>query len=565
MSGFKIHYYRATAKLPSRCSLWKFSVVVSSLNNPINLNPQINLNNLYLEATLNNVLFQGNTSAYFLYTPIAYGCVNEPFSYTVLAIDVNSLDSVVTEIINPITRLNACTDVISNIPLSNTTPPLSIPYNPIQTNNTTTIDHNGTINCMPFQAGVNALVTRTKEYRNGVLVGSVIRHSCIQIMNYANDTVQFTIDASSVSGGALVNDTIQACAEQILSFCYDVKAKDSMTSLQLEDHSFAHLENSTSIYSGQFTDSVRICTTWTPTSKDAVLKQSHVISHNVTCKPPGIVFRRSFPITINIWPPTQIINDTFICLGQSARLHAQNGGNYTWSVISGSGASLNCYNCDTVTATPNFTTKYEVVSAASAFCSNNRDTVTVGVWPSIKSKISIQASDTVITEGQITVFNSLGVNCSNPVYQWKINGANVPGADSNIFVFNNFIGVYTITCTVACSDTCVDSPLATSNSIDIVVTPVSTSVAGTINAYGYKVYPNPNKGEFTLAGKLPAGNIDIAITNRIGQVVYHTSWNEPVTGFVNRHMNAGMLADGMYILTIKTNDEASFIRVNVMK
>ena len=87
----------------------------------------------------------------------------------------------------------------------------------------------------------------------------------------------------------------------------------------------------------------------------------------------------AFTLTL-IDTPAININDTIICPATSAILSASGGINYSWSVISGDVNSLNSMTSNTVVATPDSTTTYEIsVTNLEGCISTTQVTVTVDV------------------------------------------------------------------------------------------------------------------------------------------------------------------------------------------
>ena len=58
------------------------------------------------------------------------------------------------------------------------------------------------------------------------------------------------------------------------------------------------------------------------------------------------------------------------------------------------------------------------------------------------------------------------------------------------------------------------------------------------------LYPNPNKGQFTLS--LPEEDCDITICNSLGQVVHHTTAKGLTT------LSLDNLSDGVYFVNVKS-------------
>ena len=140
--GYREWIYENTITLPSRCNSWKFYITEGARNNAITNLYQPGLQNMYVEAMLNNQYAQGNSSPYFTVKPVPYLCVNMPYNYNNGAVDPNN-DSMSFSIIQPKTSSAACGIIAgSDIGFTNTTSPpvtYNLTNNPLSTNNTFTI------------------------------------------------------------------------------------------------------------------------------------------------------------------------------------------------------------------------------------------------------------------------------------------------------------------------------------------------------------------------------------------------------------------------------------------
>ncbi|MBS1774307.1 MAG: gliding motility-associated C-terminal domain-containing protein [Bacteroidetes bacterium] len=379
LPGYQEWWYYYIYTLPFRCNNWKFSVAVSARNSTNNIPGGL----LYIETTFDNN-FQGNSSPYFSIKPIPYVCVNQPYSYNNGAIDPNG-DSLSTEVINPMDASGTCGPG-TNLTLTTQVPPLSIPNNPFQTNVTFTCNAaTGQMNFTAAQKGASVLTTRVKEYRNGVLIGWIMRDVQIQVLDCSSTGPTFNVDIASITGGSWASNRVNACVGQQLDYEFYLKHAQSKTILIIDDNHSLAIPAANITYTNQKKDSVRGHFTWTPTLADVGLKNFIVTAKDSTCEPPGIMLYYTFTVPIYTWAPTLAVPDTSVCPGETAYLTATGGGNYVWSVLPGGSpiTSLSCTNCTSPVATPLLATRYVVTSQASSFCPNNKDTVLVSVLPGL--------------------------------------------------------------------------------------------------------------------------------------------------------------------------------------
>jgi uncharacterized protein YjdB len=145
-----------------------------------------------------------------------------------------------------------------------------------------------------------------------------------------------------------------------------------------------------------------------------------------------------------------------------------------------------------------------------------------------------------------------------PTYQWLLNGTPVPGATSDTFITNTLANNDSVTCVATGTDLC---KLSTFNSFIVTVGNVG------IKALGQKaemaLFPNPNKGAFTIRGKignLSNGEVWIEIINSLGQVVYRK--NIPVSnGLINEQIQPdNIMSNGMYLLNLRSGTENTAFR-----
>lgn len=375
--GYREWWYSCIVQLPSRCRFWKFAIWISARNYSLNIPG----GNLYLETTFDNQNAQGNSSPYFSIKPVPYACINQPTTYNNGAIDPDS-DSLSTEILNPLTG-SSCTTPPTNLTLTGAlTPPLSIPTNPFQVNNTfATNAITGNLSFTPAVIGPGTVTVRTKEYRRGRLIGSIMRDVQVQVLACSAVVPTVTPVNGSIIGGDYSLNRFNGCAGQNLSFCYEIKSTDTGAILIADDNHNYSIPNATITYTQQASDSVIGCFSWTPTVADSGLRNLILTIKDSTCRPPGILLYQTFTLPIYIWPVTKALPDTTVCKNQTAYLGVTGGGGFQWTVLPGGSpiTSLNNPNSQYPIATPGLSTTYVVTSTVNPYCIRNKDTMTVNI------------------------------------------------------------------------------------------------------------------------------------------------------------------------------------------
>lgn len=384
--GYREWVYSGNVTLTTQCAGWRFFTCTNARNNAINNLVTPGSQTLYVEATLNNLVAQGNSSPFFANKPTPYVCTSTPLNYSNVAIDPNN-DSLVYDIIQPRTAsaaVAACPTTPSPIAFSNTTL-YNLSTNPLDCNNSFVF--NSTNGQMTFTASnqqVAALAVRVREYRNGILIGSIIRDIQVIVRNCINAIAipNFRLDTASISGGSWIGNRIENCGGNAMTFCISSKTSTPNAKIVISSNNAISAPGSSVSYTNQWSDSVRACFSWTPSALDTGLKAITFTIKDSTCTTPNTIpIIQTYIIPVYITPVTQIIKDTVLCFGSTIQLLSVGGSQFTWSVLPGGSplSSLSCTNCNNPIASPTVTTQYVVTSNLTSVCNINKDTVTVGV------------------------------------------------------------------------------------------------------------------------------------------------------------------------------------------
>lgn len=380
LPGYEEWWYSTIHTLDTACNSWKFAAWINARNGSNNLTG-VNGSNLYVETNFDNTVSNQNSSPYFSIKPIPYVCINQPYTYNNGAIDPNG-DSLVSTVINPMVG-GTCNGPTVNSGLNlNTTPPISFgtPLNPIQTNNQFSLNQQtGQMTFTATVLGPSTLTVLTREYRNGTLIGSIMRDIQVQVLECTTKPPNPVPDPV-IKGGANSNGIYQACTDQKIEFCFDVEAGEKDAVLILKDNLSQVIPNATMTYTNQRSDTVTACFSWTPTSADVGLHTFIVNATDSTCKPPGILLNYGFDFSIYVWGDTKAVPDDSICPRESAFLGVTGGDDYIWTVKAGGDPnSLSNPTIQNPVATPTTTTTYIVQSRANDYCPNSKDSVTITV------------------------------------------------------------------------------------------------------------------------------------------------------------------------------------------
>lgn len=557
--GVREYWYATTITLPQMCTNWKFSVhdVHRHHTNNIDQNTAY-----YMEANLytNNVnLPQPNTTPYFLSSGYMVVASNQVTTYNLGAIDIDG-DSLSYSVVST-KHSNGCGNAPTNATYVTENPTLQAPNNPLQCNNTFTIDNKtGTAKFTAAPAiGAGFVTFLIEEYRDGILIGSLLRDVSFTVAPNTIPQPAFVPDQSSLSGATFSSNRLNGCIDQQMSMCFDIKSNNTSARFILSDNHQAIIPGSQILYYNQNSDSVRGCMGWKPSLANAGLHTMIVDILDTSCVGNlGLLFNRQAIFEVFIAPPVKTNKDMIVCVNEPVQLTASGGwGTYNWQVLSGSPNSLSCTNCAMPIATPGVKTTYRV-SSSNGICAGDNyyaDTITIDVHNAVPTNptINITASPSgKIQPGTSVSFTANTTACNNPEYQWMKNGSVLTGASANTWTSQLLNDQDRITCQLTCADTCPKPRVQVSNIITV-LTDISVVKKQESNT---KIYPNPNDGSFIIETELDVTqSIKMEVLNTFGQTVYADKLNTR-----KQQINLRELAAGIYFLKIISQPETQSIQ-----
>jgi len=553
--GYQEWWYTRDVTLPSRCGKWTFAHTESARNGALK---NITADNLYVEATLNNEVAQGNSSAFFAVKPVVFLCINTPYTYTSGEMDVNG-DSLYFESITPMTSGADCGPASNETYFSG----YSLPSNPLATGGTfSTNSSTGQMSFTPNLYGTYSLAMRVSEYRyisgSWIKIGTVMRDMIVII---GGCTV--IPPSLAITGGA---SSFSACAATPLSFCFNIKGADTLSRLVVTDN--AALLGGSVTYTNALTDSVNGCFSWIPGPLDTGSRTLLVTVKDSICGPgTTIPVPSTFIIPVYVSPSTKILNDTnALCVGDSVMLAAIGGNGFVWDVLPGgsSSASLSCTTCRLTTARPTVTTTYTVHATGPMSC-KNRDTVTIVVraTPFVPVVSLVAAPNTGVSLGTTVTYTATVTKGGLlPVFEWFKNGTLIPGATSSVYVTNTVTPADVIKVLVHSDAPCVNPDTASASAVVLAV----DDLPG--NTQPIKLYPSPNNGSFSMVGNisgLTSNKAAIGIVNITGQLVY--SAVVPVSnGKINTQIALPKdIPAGIYTLRFTSGDQTYHLNFAIQR
>jgi hypothetical protein len=253
-------------------------------------------------------------------------------------------------------------------------------------------------------------------------------------------------------------------------------------------------------------------------------------------------------------------NDT-VCAGTPVIYHATasyGGANptFTWlknGAVVGTGATYSTIpaNNDVITC-----------RMSSDFPCRLEDTVSTDVKMTVEAAaapgVTITANPgTYIQPGRTVTLTANVTNGVNPSFQWVLGTQMLAGATTSTYTSNNFNNDDSVSVVVANNNTCGMTAAYRSVVMKVVTTGVGTVTASQSDI---RLMPNPNKGDFMLKGTTGSKDdqeMTVEVTDLLGQVVYKAKVMAR-GGVVNERIQiSNTLANGSYILSLRSETEQS--------
>lgn len=212
------------------------------------------------------------------------------------------------------------------------------------------------------------------------------------------------------------------------------------------------------------------CTSGSPaTSSPSVIVVSSSVNSALTISTTNTSICAGTQVTFTATPINGGTNPTYQWKKNGINISSAIGANYSTSTIS----NLDDFTCEMVSSSS--------CAVGGPAVSNN---ITMNVTQNVTASVSISTANTNICAGNsINFFATPASGLNNITYQWKLNGAVIPGALGQIFSTSNISDNDLISLTVSSTDNCVIGSPANSNVVSVTVNqPVTTSVQITSSA-----------------------------------------------------------------------------------
>ena len=232
----------------------------------------------------------------------------------------------------------------------------------------------------------------------------------------------------------------------------------------------------------------------------------------------------SMTVQIGFSPNNLSANSThsFLCAGQSATLSASAMTTYTWS---------NGLNTSSIVVSPTQSSTFAVAGTDASLCVHLA-TLSINVS---NPTLNISSSDSTICDGEAVQLTGSGVSS----YTWST-GGNGP----SISVSPSISMVYTATGTDA------NGCVASSPGFTLWVSPCVGTSEIEKDKLSVKVFPNPNKGEFSLQINDPIQEGQFELFSADGKLVFVQKVNQG-----NNKIKIEKLSPGIYFYSISNKQE----------
>ncbi|MFT6280502.1 MAG: gliding motility-associated-like protein [Salibacteraceae bacterium] len=357
--GVGLLVFQGTLNLPPGCDDWILSTTSCCRNAAItNISGSSN-NEMYFEAHLDNTAGLNNNSPSFSTIPQLFGCVGQTINFQQLAFDSDG-DSLVYTLVN---ALQSSGVSVTYVPGFSGINPFTVPL----TFNSQTGQITFTPNT-PQVAVVNVLI---EEYRNGVLIGSIMR----DIQFIIDDCTNTIPEISGIDGVPGVYD-ITTC--EGANVCFDILGSDVDAGQNVTLNYDNTIPGAVFTQGGTSTNPIgTFC--WSTNLGDQGTYSFTVFAEDDHCP---LVGQNSAVYTVNVIPnpndPVIASPDLIICAGETVLLTATttstSGSTYQWTPLNG----LSTPSSASTNATPTSTTSYTVELTYTDGCSS-QDFVTVTI------------------------------------------------------------------------------------------------------------------------------------------------------------------------------------------
>ncbi|MBN4081694.1 hypothetical protein JYU23_01035, partial [bacterium AH-315-C07] len=355
--GVEENVYQGIVTLPSSCSDWVFAFSTCCRNGDINTLANPSSEGFYVSATLDNSAAPCNSAPTFSNPPVPFVCAGQSYIFNNGAYDPDG-DSLVYSLIAPMSNASnpvAYTGAYSASNPLDATPGVSV--DPVT----------GDITFTANSAHTGVLAILVEEYRNGVLIGSVVRDIQITVLSCTNNIPTL----SGINGGSSYDTIIVACGTK----CFTITPFDADGNNITMQGQFSGVPGGSFTVTGQGTPSP-VGTFCISPDRDDTSSTPYLLTITVADDNCPIIGQQTYSYAFYAIaapaPPVLTASDTVICLGECVTITASGSvDSYLWNTGE-TGSSI--FTCPGATST--FTLQS---TSGSCFSEQYREIVVNGV------------------------------------------------------------------------------------------------------------------------------------------------------------------------------------------
>lgn len=392
LPGVELFVFQEVVNLPP-CDDWQIIVAEQNRAEVLNLDDPDGDSRIHIESFLNNSSGECNSSPQLGLKTLPFVCANSPFFYNLSFTDPDG-DSLAYALTPAITSPQ------NDMPMSMNYEAGFSPTAPIA--NLDFDAGTGQMNITPDQEGKYTIVLEVKEFRDGVLIGTVyFDFNVIVISCPVPPPVPLAGTLMQVSGGGypITENQVGICAGDDFCLQLDFSSTDPELDLTLAADIAEDIPGATFTQIGTNPATIELCGTLPPdfTNGDFV-----VSARDNFCPIFGQAF---YAIEFVIREPLVASSDTTVCAGESVTLNAENDISYTWYDLGGDQIPVNgafsCNPCKNPVTTVDTTISFVVQGAFVDGICASRDTVTIQV--PLSTDISVSPETCFRDDGVIDI------------------------------------------------------------------------------------------------------------------------------------------------------------------
>ncbi|PCH91094.1 MAG: hypothetical protein COB85_09575, partial [Bacteroidetes bacterium] len=291
--GVEKYTYQSTFTLPSNCPDWMFSFDQCCRNGDITNLVTPTSQSVYIRSMLNNSSGICNNSPIFTTSPAPYICDSQQINYNISAFDPDG-DSLYYTLVN---ALGATGTALTYVTGYSPTYPLSTIDDTVYFDNSS-----GNLNITPDSTHVAIITVLVEEYRNGTLIGSVMRDVQIRVLDCPSNVAPYMSSAGiiNLSGGVLLDsNSVSICVGNTITF--DIVGADDNSGDTLEILSDLSITIPNATFTTSGVNSITASFSWAPTLTDVGLNTFIITVQDNACP---ILGMQSYQFDIEVSSPT---------------------------------------------------------------------------------------------------------------------------------------------------------------------------------------------------------------------------------------------------------------------